>query len=206
MTLYSPFMCAGSTSSKEMVKQHIEEDPENVKKGMAIITESSMLFVKECINLGIDGFYTSTQGGETHRFEGSPLFDECVRPYDLTLMDEINQACIFNILHVCDYHGGYSDLTPFVDYPGHIVNCSLAVGSETMTGEQVSHMFNRPFMGGLDRKGVIAHGNKAEITQLVESVLDEAPEKFILGADCTLPNDVNWDNMKTAIAVAHHYK
>ncbi len=205
ITLYSPFMCAGKTTSKQMIKEHIEQDPESVKKGMAIITESLMLFVKECINLGIDGFYTSTQGGESYRFGGSPLFDECIKPYDLTLMEEINQSCIFNILHVCDYHGGYNDLTPFLDYPGHVVNCSLTVGSEKMTGEQLSRMFNRPFMGGIERKGVIAHGNTDEIIQMTKDVLSAAPDKFILGADCTLPNDVNWANIKTAIATAHQH-
>jgi uroporphyrinogen decarboxylase len=35
--------------------------------------------------------------------------------------------------------------------------------------------------------------------------LQDAPERFILGADCTLPGDVDWDNIKTAIATAHDY-
>ena len=206
MTLYSPFMCASSTVGREIAKQHIAEDPESVKKGMEIITESLRLFVKACIKLGVDGFYTSTQGGETYRFEGSPLFEACIKPYELSLMEEIDQACIFNILHVCDYHGGYNDLTPFLDYPGHVVNCSLAVGSEQLSGEQVSQMFNRPFMGGIERKGTIATGTQNEVEQMVADVLSEAPDKFILGADCTLPNEVSWDNIRTAIATVHQNK
>jgi len=162
-----------------------------------------MLFVKECVKLGIDGFYTSTQGGETDRFGGSPLFDQCIKPYDLALMEEINRACIFNILHVCDFHSGYDDLTPFLDYPGHVVNCNPKVGPEELSPSQLSQLFNRPFMGGLDRHGVIASGTQDEITQTVQGVLKKASDKFILGADCTLPGDVNWDNMRTAIAVAH---
>jgi uroporphyrinogen decarboxylase len=61
-------------------------------------------------------------------------------------------------------------------------------------------------MGGIERKGKILSGNKDEIERMVEEVLDNAPEKFILGADCTLPSDVNWDNMKIAISTAHEYK
>ena len=56
ITLYSPFMLAGQTTSRELVTQHIKESPENVKKGMEIITESLMLFVKGCIKVGVDGF------------------------------------------------------------------------------------------------------------------------------------------------------
>jgi uroporphyrinogen decarboxylase len=105
---------------------------------------------------------------------------------------------------VCDYSGGYSDLTPFLDYPGHVVNCSLSVGTRTMTPQEVSDMFGRPYMGGLDRHGTIVSGNTDEITQTVQDVLGQASDKFFLAADCTLPSDIDWDNIRTAIAVAHN--
>ena len=112
-----------------------------------------MTFARGCIAAGVDGFYHSTQGGETSRFEGSPLFNECIKPYDLALMEEINQAAEFNILHVCNYSGGYTSLEPFLDYPGDVINCSLELGPQKLTAAQVSAMFGRPFMGGLDRLG-----------------------------------------------------
>jgi uroporphyrinogen decarboxylase len=205
VTLYSPFMCAGQTTSQETVTEHIKESPDDVKKGMEVITESLMLFVKGCIRAGVDGFYASTQGGESFRFDDSTSFNECIKPYDLTLMEEMNRSCVFNILHVCDYSGGYDDLTPFLDYPGHVVNCSLKIGSEEMTKRQASNLFGRPFMGGMERKGVIATGTEDEIRKAVEAVLHEIPDKFILGADCTVPNDTNWDNLRTAISTAHSH-
>ena len=183
-----------------------KENPEKVKKGMEIITESVMIFVKECVRLGIDGFYASTQGGESHRFEDVALFNECIKPYDLTIMEEINRSCIFNILHICDYHDGYSDLTPFLNYPGHAVNCNPRLDSGEMTGEQISRMFNRPYMGGMDRKGIIASGSRDEIKNAVKGVLDDSPERYILGADCTLPGDIDWDNIRAAISTAHEYE
>ena len=110
LTLYSPFMFANQTASRQIVSEHIQRDPEKVKAGMQVITESLMLFVKECIRLGLDGFYTSTQGGEADRLGDSALFQQCVRPYDLVLMEEINRSCIFNILHICDFDLPYRDL------------------------------------------------------------------------------------------------
>ncbi|MBN1978163.1 MAG: hypothetical protein JW918_12270 [Anaerolineae bacterium] len=203
-TLYSPFMCAGQAAGGQAaITAHIKEDPEKVKKGMEIITESMMIFVKGCIELGVDGFYASTQGGESDRFEDAALFETCVKPYDLTIMREINRACIFNVLHVCDYHGGYSDLTPFLDYPGDVVNCSPKLDARTMTPQEVSAMFGRPYMGGMDRHGVIVSGSTDEIAQAVEGVLAQASAKFFLAADCTLPGDVDWNNIRTAIATAH---
>jgi uroporphyrinogen decarboxylase len=206
MTLYSPFMCAGHTTSGQMITEHIAQDPAATKRGMEIITKSVMIFVRECIRLGVDGFYASTQGGESGRFADPAMFEECIKPYDLAIMEEMDRSCIFNILHICDYNAGYDDLTPFTDYPGHVVNCSLAVGSESITAKEASAMFGRPFMGGLERKGVIAHGTAHEVKRAVDELLSEAPEQYILGADCTVPSDTNWDVLRTAISTAHEYR
>lgn len=203
VTLYSPFMCAGHTTSEQIITRHILENPEKTKKGIEVITESLLIFVRACIKLGVDGFYASTQGGESHRFADPTLFQECIKPYDLLVMEEMNRNCIFNVLHVCDYHGGYHDLSPFLDYPGHVVNCSLHLGNQRITGKEVSAMFNRPYMGGVERKGIIASGSQEEIQKTVQGLLDNKAEKYILAADCTLPGDINWENIRTAITTAH---
>ncbi len=203
MTLYSPFMCAGQIVDKDIVLAHLKQDPDAFKRGIARITDSLLVFVRGCIQRGIDGFYHSTQGAETFRLGGSPLFDVCIKPYDLALMQEINQLSSFNILHICDYHGSYKDLTPFLDYPGDVVNCSLFMDDEILTPRIIAEMFGRPFMGGLERKGVLAHGDDSEIKAAVESVISDAPHQFILGADCTVPGSTPWSNLRTAVDCAH---
>ena len=206
MTLYSPFMCAGHTTSDHLITEHLKENPAQVKKGLEIVTDSLMIFVKECVRLGIDGFYASTQGGEHHRFQDATLFTDYIKPHDLILHKAIEQSCLFNILHVCDYHGGYTDLAPFLDYPGHVVNCSLQLGTETITPKAISQMFSRPYMGGLERLGTIATGSHEDIAATVRDTLRTAPPQYILGADCTLPNGIDWDNIKAAISTAHAYQ
>ncbi len=206
VTLYSPLMCAGHTAGLPLLSTHLQEDAEQVKKGMEIITESLMLFVKECIRAGVDGFYTSTQGGEKGRLDDPELFRRYVKPFDLVLMNEINRSCPFNILHVCDYNGPYSDLTPYVDYPGHVVNCNPKLTTGTVPWNEISRMFKRPCMGGMDRHGIIVSGSRDEIEKAVADALREAPDTFVLGADCTLPGDIHWDNIRTAIAAAHRFK
>jgi uroporphyrinogen decarboxylase len=204
MTLYSPFMCAGHTVGKALLAEHLRENPDQTRRGIGIVTESLMTFVKGCIDVGIDGFYHSTQGGETHRFEGSPIFETCIKPFDLALMQEIERSCQFNILHICDYEGSYKDLSPFLDYPGHVVNASLELGGEKLTPAYVADFFDRPFMGGLNRHGIIATGSQEEIKAAVNSNCQQSPGNFILGADCTLPSDIDWVNIKTAIDTSHN--
>ena len=70
---------------------------------MEAVTDSLLTFVRACVKLGVDGFYASTQGGERGRFDDPGIFDRAIKPYDLTVMNEINATCEFNILHVCDY-------------------------------------------------------------------------------------------------------
>jgi len=203
MTLYSPFMCAGQTTSLPLVTAHLDEDPDPVRKGLAAITESLMRFVKECIRLGVDGFYASTQGGEAGRFRDPAVFTRHVKPFDIVLMNEMKRSCQFNILHVCDYNAPYADFSAFIDYPGHVVNCNPRLTGRTLSWSEVATMFARPCMGGLDRHGRIVAGSEADIGRAVTEALSQASRPFILGADCTLPSDIKWDNIRTAIAAAH---
>ena len=74
VTLYSSFMMTQFiTQSLTLFSDHMKEHPEKVKKGMEIITESLMIFVKECIRLGVDGFYMSTEGYESFRLGTRPF-------------------------------------------------------------------------------------------------------------------------------------
>jgi uroporphyrinogen decarboxylase len=205
-TLYSPFMCAGHTTSDATVTAHLNSEPDTVRKGLEIITDSLMVFVRECIKLGVDGFYASTQGGEAGRFDDPGIFERYIKPYDLVLMEEMNRACPFNILHVCDYLRDYDDFSPVLDYPGHVVNAPLKLGNRKLAPKEAAQMFRRPYMGGLERKGTIATGTPAQIRREVEAVIREAPSRFILAADCTVPSDTPWDNLKAAIDTAHAHK
>ena len=202
LTLYSPFMWARNLAGDDVLHEHLREHPAQALKGLEISTENVLTLVRACKAAGVDGFYASTQGGEAFRFGGTDIFERLVKPTDLAVWDEIG-SCRFNILHVCDFEGAYDDLTPFVDYPGHVVNCSLEVGGKRMTPTEASAMFGRPFMGGLERKGVLATGTPAEVRRAAQAVLAEAPERFILAADCTVPGDTSWDNLRAAVQVAH---
>lgn len=206
LTLYSPLMIVDHLVGQPTVNEWIEKEPEHVFKGLEIATESLVDFVRECAKIGIDGFYHSTQGGEAHRFSKRETFFKYVKPTDHRVMNEIDELCSFNILHICDYHkeyGGYADLEPFLDYPGHVVNVSTEVGGGHRTPAELSTQFGRPYMGGLDRLGPLSSGTEDEARAAARAVLADAPPRFILGADCTVPADTRWENLRAAIDEAH---
>jgi uroporphyrinogen decarboxylase len=203
MTLYSPFMCAGHCATSPLLLKHLEENPEAVKKGLEILTESQMLFVKACIKEGIDGFYMSTQGSEAKRFSSPKIFKDYVKPYDLVSMKEIQKACAFNILHVCDYVAPYANYDAVYDYPGHVINCNSKLTDKSLVAAEIVRTFKRPYMGGLDRHGVIVKGTPEQVEAEIKRVVKAAPKQFILGADCTVAGDTDWTRLHHAISVAH---
>ncbi len=203
VTLYSALMHAGHATTREMLADHLDQDPEKTARGLRIINQAILVFVRECLKRGVDGFYASTQGGEACRFKDPELFTKVIKPLDLEVMTEIDRKARFNILHVCDYQGPYDDLTPYLDYPGHVVNCPTRMKSGTRSPRQLAEMFKRPFMGGMDRLGLIASGSPAQVAQEARTVIRDAPPNFVLGADCTVPSSVPLQNLKTAIDTAH---
>jgi uroporphyrinogen decarboxylase len=203
MTLYSPFMCAGHCATTPVLLRHLEEDPDAVKRGLEILTESQLIFVRACIEAGVDGFYMSTQGGETKQFTNPRIFANYVKPSDLVAMKEISAACPFNILHVCDYVAPYESYDAVRDYPGHVVSCSTTLRGRQLSTQEISRFFKRPFMGGMDRHGSIATRTPEQVEDEIKRVVKSAPPQFILGADCTVPNTIDWSRLRHAISVAH---
>jgi len=131
VTLYSPFMWAAHLAEDGDIAKHLQENPEAVKKGLEIMTENVLTLVRGCKRAGVDGFYASSQAGEAFRSQDRNIFQKYIKPMDLAVWDEIS-SCSFNILHICDYEGEYDDLTPFVDYPGDVINSSLKIGCQTL--------------------------------------------------------------------------
>lgn len=207
-TVYSPFMCASQmTGGKKQLMEQIKTHPEAVAKGMAIITESLLNYLRASIKAGADGFYTSTQGGETTRITDPAIFDMVVRPFDMAVMTEADTKCAFNILHICDYEGKYASLSPFTTYPGKVVNTPIVLADGTpVTSKDAAALFKRPVMGGLNRLGEIAKGSPEEIRTATDNALQNAPSNFILGADCTVPGTTTWETLRTVIQRAHVYR
>jgi uroporphyrinogen decarboxylase len=204
VTLYSPFMFAEQTVGADVLLSHLDDDPAAVKEGLDIIVDSMHIFIDGCVERGVDGFYVSTQGGEAGRISVEGVFDDYVKPTDLSVWHRIGERTPFNVLHVCDYVGPYTDYERYRTYPGHIVSAPTELLGGHITGAQIAEQFNRPFMGGMDRLGVISTGPGNEVESRAMQSLAEGPESMILGADCTLRADTSWDNIKRATKVAHN--
>jgi uroporphyrinogen decarboxylase len=206
-TLYSTYQLAKQAVSWKVLVEHVNQDAESVCRGMENITLSLLNFVQAASRLGVDGFYTCAQGGETNRVADLALFNRTIKNYDMLLYKETSQLVPYNILHICDYEGSYEDFTlRFQDYPGQVVNVPLSADNKPLSLRQAADVFKRPVMGGLNRLGVLSTGSPEEVKNATLEVLKDAPANVILGADCTVSLKKPWENLRTAIKTAHEYR
>jgi uroporphyrinogen decarboxylase len=206
-TLYSPYQMAKQAVPWNLLVEHVKQDAESVCRGMENITLSIMNFVHAASRLGVDGFYTCTQGGETNRVADLALFYRVIKNYDMILYKEVSQLVPYNILHICDYDGSYEDFElHFKDYPGQVINTPLSADSKPLTLTRSAEIFKRPVMGGLDRHGVLSTGSAEDVKKATIEVLKNAPANMILSANCTVDKKTPIENLKKAIDIAHSYR
>jgi uroporphyrinogen decarboxylase len=206
-TVYSPLTLAFQTLRKDF-SEHVKQDPDAVAKGLNSLALGIVNYIDEAINRGADGFYISTQGGNSKNFGEGELFEKLVVPSDLVVSQAASDKALLNILHICDYgESYYTNIRQFASYPGSVINApNILLDGSPIKTKDVQTTFKRPVMGGLDRLGVLAKGTLEETKAAVDKVLSEASPNFILGADCTVPSETPYEKLRAVIDYAHEWR
>lgn len=205
-TIYSPYSCLAATTSYDLITEYLNKNSPYVKAALSWYNQLVKQFVLDCIAAGVDGFYYSTQGGESGRFADPQTFLDAIKPVDLDILSTMTEKSAFTILHICDYWLAYDSLDPFMDYPCDALSYPFQLKDNSIVDmHELYERTGKIIFGGLDRKKAIKTGPTEAISSEVQAVLANKPKKFILGADCTVA-DCNWDYVRHAIALAHAYK
>lgn len=202
-TIYSPFQVLRMQIGIPAVIRWAKEDPDQVLRALRIYADALLNYARDCKAVGVDGFFTPTQGGENIYKEVPDFFERFIRPFDMEIMTECNAGTHCNILHICDWEGPYDELEQFVSYPGQIVNAPNVVAGKPFTPSDAEKMFNRIALGGLDRKGLINKGNPEEIKAEVKKLIEENLGRLMVGAECTVDNKTAIENIRAAVRTAH---
>ena len=118
-TVYSPVSLLHQTVGDGFVEL-VKKDPEAVRPALENITLSIENYLRAARRRGADGFYVSSQGGDTKTFGTTPIFKNVIRPYDKRVSEVANEIAPFNILHICDYGSSYVSIDDYADYPASI--------------------------------------------------------------------------------------
>ena len=209
-TVYSPLALAHQTLGRgKDFKKLIEEDPKAFGQAIKNLSLSIENYLRSARKHGADGFYVSSQGGDGNTIP-TKIWKEQIRPWDKHVSEVANEIGLINILHICDYGTPYKNaeaLYEYADYPASIINVPLKFSDgSTLNLKEAQKRFGRPIFGGLERLGVISKGTLEEDKAEVDKVLKDAAPNFILGADCTVPGDTDWEKLRAVIDYAHTWR
>jgi uroporphyrinogen decarboxylase len=200
-------------SPDTMLADLVDEDPDAVIHALNIAAGDIALLARGVVRAGADGIYLSTQDIGDRRIDGS-LHRRIIAPGDFQVLEGAKsgraggelQPCqssaagggVYNILHICGYEGHRNKLEHFTDYPAEIINWA-AVFEGLPLGKGKELFGGKPVIGGFDNtvNGVLCRGSKAEIQAETRRLLAEAGRAgIILGADCTLPRDLDLQRLQ----------
>lgn len=183
-----------------------EEDPQLVLHVLKVISDDQKKVAKALMTTDIDGIYYSTQEIQDERTSNPQFFEEVMEPVDIDVQNTINAVSPLNILHICGFDGADNHLDWFVNYPLQVINWATETdGYSLAAGKKL--FGDRPVMGGLDNstKGILYSGTKQQIQDKVHALISEAGNQgVLLGADCTVPRDIDYDHLRWAIEAAHN--
>lgn len=206
-TMWSPFKLASwayifGGSDEATFMRHCAEDPDSVAAGVQKIADVLADWAEGYMNAGASGMYYSCQFSEPQRFTVEQ-WAKLVRPSDLQMLCRMKELGGYSIVHICGeaVFGHRSSPERYADYPGDLFNWDTHRAGVSL--EQGRELFKRPLLGGLDNHGLLTEGTLGEIAAETRRLIDTVGKAgFMLGADCTVPSDIDIGRLKTAVDTA----
>ena len=168
---------------------YFKEDPEAVADALAILGEGIMEMHRYIITqCGIDGIYFSVNN--RNHYLPDNLYRKYISPSEKAVLDDANRYARTNLLHICGSAGQSNNLEIFRDYNAAAFNWSIV--TEGVSLAEGREFFKKPVFGGFEQTGVLYNGTPEEVEEFTFRLLDESGQTGImLGADCTLPLDID---------------
>ena len=109
----------------------------------------------------------------------------------------------YNIVHICGEmeFGFQSSPRRYAGYPGDLFNWDVHRAGLSL--EEGRKLFQKPILGGLDNHGVLVEGSLEAIRQETLKIIKAMGKRgFMLGADCTVPGEIDWARLRAAVEAA----
>lgn len=175
----------------------IMQNKEAVKHAINVMAEDVAILSQKIITEGgATGIYFCVQNVQDERIT-KEIYDEIIYPAELKIFTAANEVSKYNIYHICGYAGARNDLSWYLSFPARII--SFATNVEGVSLSEFKKMFNCDcVIGGYanTKDSVLYKGTKEEIQAEARKILNESGRRgMILGADCSLPFDIDINHL-----------
>ncbi len=187
----------GRANAVKTFVRFLNEDPEAVENALDIIAEGIGKLLKLVVKEGLaDGIYLSVNN--PNRTIPEQTYKQHIAPSEKKVLAFAKEQSQDNILHICGYAGNTNILSAYQDYDVEVVN--WAVHAELLGLKEGKEFFGgKAVIGGFGntKDSVLYKGTKEEVEKYVEDLVREVGKKgIIVGADCTVPSDIDIERLK----------
>ena len=200
---YLEFMYRGEDANGNFAKL-LQEDKAGLKHILDVMSEDLASLAKRVIrDGGADGIYLSVQNVPRPEVTRE-VYEEIIAPAEQKILEAANAVSENNILHICGYEGTRNDLSWYQDYEAKIINYAANVeGVKLSAGKKL--FGGKAVIGGFDNtpQGELYSGTKEAIERRTEEIIaDVGRVGVVVGADCTVPGDIEWNRLEWVRAKA----
>ncbi len=195
---YFKWLVGKVAGGDDIIADFLVEDAVLTKRVLDVIAQDIAALTERIIKeAGADGIYLSVQSIQDARVSAED-YKAFIAPSELAVLEAANAAGGVNILHICGYEGARNDVHLFTDYPAQVIN--WAVGPEGISLAEGRKLFGgRTVLGGFEngKDGLLYTGSQAAIQDETNRLIAEAgKEALIIGADCTIPSDIEAERIQ----------
>ncbi len=198
--IFAPEALQGSNDATVMA--HLKENEGAVRHAMDVIADDLAWLCENILEkTGVEGIYQSVQGAEVGRMTRSE-YRRIVAPSELKIIERSNAVRDHNILHMCSWAGNRNHLLYWKDYPVRVKNWGIGIEGLSLTQAEGFFPEGTVLLGGLDNRRThpLYAGSVEEIQACVRACVREMEGRpFILGADCTVPGDIDRSHIRAAL-------
>lgn len=211
-TIPSPIIQAmNGVSTPEQVYKDMEENPDALKQGLDIITETTIDFTKECVAEGATGiFFGIGGGGRIWKDLTKAQLEEYALGFDKKVLESVD--CPIKFMHVCSTPAGNAQDQGLMEegwfkkYPVDCINWDAHDYTWLDKGKKI-YGDRFAICGGLNRGTTLRTGTPAQVEEEVKKAIEDAGKNggFILGPGCTVYQDMPIKNFNAVGRAAIKY-
>lgn len=200
-TVFSPMTTAAKLSG-ERHRAHLAERPEQVRAGLAVITEATCAFARAAIERGCAGMFFALQDAVRAAFTAE-AYAESALPFDHAVLRAAKAAgAWFDVLHA---HGEDLHFDTLRDYQVDALNWHIGETAPTLAAYRGSGGA-RPIVGGLQRAHLTARDLPGIESDLRRTLAENGPRGLIVAPACVIRHPVDETTLLRTAALIREAK
>jgi uroporphyrinogen decarboxylase len=181
MTVFSPLTTALKLAG-DRIFADLRLHPEEFKRGLQIIAETTARFSQESLSAGAHGLFFATQC-DTYRMLSEAEYQKYGMPYDRIVLDAVREESEILLLHA---HGHDIMFDLVAGYPVDAINWHDRITSPAL--KEARGRFSGVLVGGINEWVTLLKGPEDAIAAEIQDAIAQAGGRgFMVGPGCVTP-------------------